>query len=253
MDIAIIGSGNVATILGRKFKTAGHNILQIVSRNESAAAELAEELGTESTNYMTLLNPNAEVYLVAVSDDAIEKVITGLELDGKIIAHTAASVPKEVLKNVSGHYGVLYPLQSMRKEMTDLPDIPVFFDGNDEVAKRNLELLANSISSQPSTTASDDQRLNMHVAAVIVSNFVNHLYVLAEDYCKKEGLAFKQLVPLIEETAQKIKTMSPQQAQTGPAIRHDKETIQKHLEILEKHPHLKSIYVLFTESIQQEK
>jgi predicted short-subunit dehydrogenase-like oxidoreductase (DUF2520 family) len=99
--------------------------------------------------------------------------------------------------------------------------------------------------------ASDDQRMKLHVAAVLVSNFVNHLYVLAEDYCKKEGLGFKQLVPLIEETALRIKDIPPRQAQTGPAIRFDKETLHKHLELLNDHPQLKNIYLLLTESIQQ--
>ena len=91
------------------------------------------------------------------------------------------------------------------------------------------------------------------MAAVVVSNFVNHLYSLAEDYCRKEGLDFKQLLPLIEETASRLKDTSPQQAQTGPALRHDSETIHKHIELLKAHPQLKNIYVLLTESIQQGK
>ena len=99
--------------------------------------------------------------------------------------------------------------------------------------------------------ANDDDRLKLHVAAVIVSNFTNHLYVLAAEYCIKEGLDFKQLLPLIEETSLRIKTSSPKEAQTGPALRHDKETIQKHLELLKGYPQLKNIYLLMTESIQQ--
>ncbi|MEI9944853.1 MAG: Rossmann-like and DUF2520 domain-containing protein [Chitinophagaceae bacterium] len=251
MDIVIIGSGNVAAVLGRKFKAAGHTILQIVGRNAAAASALAYEWDTESANYMTLLNKNADVYIIAVSDNAIEKVIYDLELPGKVVAHTAASVPKEVLKNVSTSYGVFYPLQSLRKEMTTPPDVPVFFDGSDDIAFNKLELLANSISSQVSTSSGDEYRLKLHVAAVIVSNFVNHLYVLAEEYCKKEGLDFRQLLPLIDETAQRIKNTSPKEVQTGPATRHDKETIEKHLEVLKNHPQLKNIYLLLTESIQQ--
>lgn len=253
MDIVIIGSGNVAAVLGRKFKAAGHNIVQIVSRNAAAASALAYEWDTESANYMTLLNKNADVYLIAVSDDAIEKIITDLKLPGKVVAHTAASVPKEILKNVSDHYGVFYPLQSLRKEMPDLPDIPVFFDSSDDIVKKKLELLANSISVQPSAGSGDEQRLKLHIAAVIVSNFVNHLYALTEDYCKKEGISFKQLLPLIEETAARIKDISPWQAQTGPAIRHDKETIQKHLEILNDYPQLRKIYEIMSESISSNK
>lgn len=113
--------------------------------------------------------------------------------------------------------------------------------------------LAQSISEEKVTEGGDDTRMKLHVAAVIVSNFPNHLYALAEDYCEKEGLDFKQLVPLIEETASRIKDISPKQAQTGPAIRHDKETLQKHIELLKEHPQLKNIYLLLTESIQQSK
>lgn len=251
MDIVIIGSGNVATILGRKFKTAGHRIIQVVGRNASAASALAYELDTESSNYMTLLNKNAEVYIIAVSDDAIEKVINDLKLPDKVVAHTAAAVPKEALKDVSEHYGVFYPLQSLRKEMPDVQDIPIYFDASDDFAKKKLESLANSISSHISVGSGDEERLKLHVAAVVVSNFVNHLYVLAENYCQKEGISFKKLLPLIDETTQRIKTISPKESQTGPAIRHDKETIQKHLEILEAHPQLRNIYLLMTESIQQ--
>jgi predicted short-subunit dehydrogenase-like oxidoreductase (DUF2520 family) len=251
MDIVIIGSGNVAAVLGRKFKAAGHKILQVVGRNASAASALAYELDTESANYMTLLNKNADVYIIAVSDDAIEKVITELELPGKVVVHTAAAVSKDILKNVTEHYGVFYPLQSLRKETSSLPDIPVFFEGNDEVAQKKLETLANSISSQTSTSTGDEYRLKLHVAAVFVSNFTNHLYALAESYCKKEGLDFRHLLPLIEETALRTRTTLPSQSQTGPAIRHDTETIEKHLELLKEHPRLKNIYTLLTESIQQ--
>jgi predicted short-subunit dehydrogenase-like oxidoreductase (DUF2520 family) len=250
MDIVIIGSGNVATVLGRKFKAAGHTILQIYSRNASAASALAYEWDTESTNYKSMISKTADVYIIAVPDDSIDDVAADLRLPGKVVAHTAASVPKEVLKKITAHYGVFYPLQSLRKEMTTLPDIPVFFDGSDDIAKRTLQALAQTIAVEKVLEANDDTRLKLHVAAVIVSNFTNHLYAMAEEYCRKEGLDFKQLLPLIEETALRIKDISPKDAQTGPALRHDKETIQKHLELLKGHPQFKNIYLLLTESIQ---
>ncbi len=253
MDIVIIGSGNVAAVLGRKFKAAGHNIIQLYSRNAPDASALAYEWDTESTNYKSMINKNGDVYLIAVSDDAIDDVTNDLRLPGKVVAHTAAAVPKEVLKHVTEHYGVFYPLQSLRKEMTVLPEMPIFFDGNDEVSKRKLETLARSIASENVTEAGDNARAKLHVAAVVVSNFTNHLYKLAEDYCRKEGLDFKQLLPLIEETALRLKTTSPAAVQTGPAMRHDKETIQKHLSLLDEHPQLKNMYLLLTESIQQGK
>jgi predicted short-subunit dehydrogenase-like oxidoreductase (DUF2520 family) len=250
MDIVIIGSGNVAAVLGRLFKAAGHRILQVYSRNATAASALAYEWDTESTNYISLVNKNADVYIIAVNDDSIAAVTSELILPGKVVAHTAAAVPKEALKNVSLHYGVFYPLQSLRKEMTNLPDLPVFYDGSDEKTKKTLELLARSIVVDKVTEAGDEARQKLHVAAVFVSNFTNHLYVLAEAYCKREGLDFRQLLPLIEETALRIKNISPREVQTGPAFRHDASTIQKHLELLKTHPHLQQVYQQLTKSIQ---
>ena len=250
MDIVIIGSGNVAAVLGRKFREAGHHIVQIYSRNAAGASELAYEWDTESTNYKSLITPNAELYVIAVPDDAIGEVITDLRFPGKVIVHTAASVPMDMLKPVSDHFGVIYPLQSLRKEMSYIPEIPVFFEGNDEKAKKTLGKLAESISGGQLKIANGDERLKLHVAAVVVSNFTNHLYALAEDYCRKESVDFRQLIPLIEETAKRVREVSPSQSQTGPAIRHDEETIKKHLEMLQSHPQLKELYTLMTKSIQ---
>jgi predicted short-subunit dehydrogenase-like oxidoreductase (DUF2520 family) len=251
MNIVIIGSGNVAAVLGRKFKMAGHTIAQVYSRNASAASALAYEWDTESTNYKSLVTRTADIYIIAVNDDAIDDVVTDLRLPGKVVAHTAASVAKEVLKDVSAHYGVFYPLQSLRKEMITMPEIPIFIDGSDEIAKSKLGALAHSIADEMVMVSGDGDRMKLHVAAVMVSNFTNHLYALAEDYCRREGLHFKQLLPLIEETAQRIKTVSPKQSQTGPAIRHDDETIQKHIGLLAEYPQLKQVYELLTGSIQQ--
>jgi len=235
MDIVIIGSGNVAAILGRKFNAAGHKINQIVSRNAAAANELAYD---------------ADLYLLAVSDTAIATIAADLRLPGKVVAHTAASVAKEALKPITEHYGVFYPLQTLRKEMKEPPETPIYFDGVDEFTVKKLQELAHSISYQEPVAATDDQRLKLHVAAVVVNNFVNHLFTLVEEYCRKEGIAFKQLLPLIQETVARIYDTPPQKAQTGPAIRHDKETLQKHLDILNDHPQLKNIYLLMTDSIQ---
>jgi predicted short-subunit dehydrogenase-like oxidoreductase (DUF2520 family) len=251
MDIVMIGSGNAAAVLGRKFRDAGHTILQVVSRNASAASKLAYDWDTESTNYLSLINKAADVYVIAVADDAISTIVAELKLPRtKLVVHTAAAVSKDVLKGVSDQYGVFYPLQSLRKEMEAVPDIPVFFDGNDDIAKKKLESLARSISPINAVNAGDDKRMKLHVAAVIANNFINHFYVLLEEYCKNEGVDFRQLLPLMQETARRLENGSPRLAQTGPAIRRDKETIAKHLELLEKYPALKRIYKLFTESIQ---
>jgi len=250
MEIVIIGSGNVAAILGRKFKAAGHGILQIVSRNASAASALAYEWDTESANYMSLINRKADIYIIAVSDNAIANIIESLRLPDKVVAHTAGSVNKDILKEVTSHYGVFYPLQSLRKETDHLPDIPFFYEGSDDRASKTLETLALSVSPGFVAKADSEKRTRLHVVAVIVNNFANHLYALAEDYCNKEGLDFHQLIPLIEETSLRLKTTSPSQTMTGPATRNDEETIQKHLALLGRYPKLQQLYKMMTDSIR---
>jgi predicted short-subunit dehydrogenase-like oxidoreductase (DUF2520 family) len=251
MNIVIIGTGNAATVLGRKLKQAGHRIVQVFGRDASAATQLAYQLDTESTNYWSVIRKDADIYLIAVADEAIIDVAKHVHVPGKVVAHTAASITKDVLKSMSHHYGVFYPLQSLRKDRAGLPEIPLFIDASDDIARKKLEQLADSISKGHVIEAGENERLKMHIAAVLVSNFVNHLYTLAEDFCKKEGIDFQQLLPLIEETAQRIKSISPSKAQTGPAIRNDEATLKQHLRMLEKYPKLKAIYEVMTKSIQE--
>lgn len=248
MEIVIIGTGNTATVLGRKLKAAGHTIVQVFGRDTSAASKLAYELDTESTNYWNVVYKDADIYILAVSDIAIEDVLRELQLPRKTIVHTAASVSKNILKNAALHFGVFYPLQSLKKEMEHLPDIPVIIDASDESTLHELEILAGSISDKV-VKAGDEERLKLHLAAVICNNFVNHLYALAEGYCKKEGLDFHLLHPLIKETAARLNEIPPSASQTGPALRNDRTTIKKHLELLKEYPGLQKIYELLTESI----
>jgi predicted short-subunit dehydrogenase-like oxidoreductase (DUF2520 family) len=248
MDIVIIGTGNTATILGRKLKGAGHHILQVFGRNAAEASQLAYEFNTESTNYWTVVRKDADVYLIAVSDDAIQDVAKHLHVPGKVVAHTAGSVKQDVLKQTSPHYGIFYPLQSLHKDLDELPEFSVLIDASDEHSKNILEKLAKSISNQIATINEQD-RLKLHVAAVICNNFTNYLYTLAEEYCRKEKLDFTLLYPLIQETADRVMQISPSKSQTGPAVRHDDSTIQDHKEILKNHPELKKVYEFLSECI----
>lgn len=250
MNIIIIGTGNTATVLGRKLKLAGHSIKQVFGRDSKAASELAYELDTESTNYWNIVSRDADMYIIAVADIAIEEILKELRLPHKTIVHTAASVSKNILKETGEHYGVLYPLQTLRKGADYLPDMPIVIDASDADTLAELEVLAHTISDQV-VKANDEQRMKLHVAAVFCNNFVNHLYALAEDFCKKEGLDFKLLLPLIKETTERLRTMSPAQSQTGPALRNDSGTIEKHLAELANYPQLQKVYSVLSESISQ--
>lgn len=250
MDIVIIGTGNTATVLGRKLRAAGHRIVQVYGRDNAEASELAYELDTESTNYWNVVNRNADLYILAVSDIAIEEVFKELQLSNKTVVHTAASVSMNILKNGAEHFGVFYPLQSLKKEIGHLPEIPIIIDASDKPTLAMLDVLAHTISDRV-VEASDEMRIRLHLAAVVVNNFTNHLFALVEKYCKDEGLDFNLLLPLIKETTSRLHEISPSASQTGPAARGDKATIDKHLELLQNFPQLKNIYALFSESIMQ--
>ncbi len=250
MRIVIIGSGNVASVLGRLFKKNGHEIIQVISRNAEHAKTLAKELNCVFSDYEGIIDKSADLYLFAVNDGALYALNKTIHLGNKLILHTAGSVPGEVLKDISVNYGVLYPLQSLRKEMECPNDIPFLIDGNTDETITLIEDFANTISGTVKK-ATDEERLKLHVAAVIVSNFTNHLYALAEKFCEKEKIDFKLLTPLIRETAERVTFYSPSAVQTGPAIRNDIFTLDKHLRLLSNHPKLKYIYLKLTDSIMK--
>jgi predicted short-subunit dehydrogenase-like oxidoreductase (DUF2520 family) len=250
MRVVIIGSGNVASVMGRLIKQKGHEILQVVSRNAEHAKKLADELQCAYSGNNNGVNMDAEIYLFAVSDGALYELNRSFHIGNKLVLHTAGSVPKDILKDMSVNYGVLYPLQSLRKEMKYTEDIPFLIDGNSNETITLAEDLARSLSGTV-VKASDEERLKLHVAAVVVSNFTNHLYALAEQFCKDEAVDFKLLTPLIMETAKRVKDHSPASVQTGPALRNDVFTLDKHLRLLSDHPRLKYIYLKLTDSIMK--
>jgi predicted short-subunit dehydrogenase-like oxidoreductase (DUF2520 family) len=250
MKVVIIGSGNTATILGRKIKAASHDILQVTGRNAAAVQALASALGCNGNADVANIDHSADIYIVALADKALPQLHEWLQLDKKLVVHTAAAISRDVLQKVSKNYGVLYPLQTLRKEQPDLPEIPFLVDGNSADDLALVQDFAASLSNKV-LVAGDELRLRMHVAAVFAGNFANHLYVLAEDFCKKEQLNFSLLLPLISETANRLRDLSPRQSQTGPAVRNDRVTLEKHLEVLNAYPELRQMYELMTASIQK--
>ncbi|HEY6974827.1 MAG TPA: Rossmann-like and DUF2520 domain-containing protein [Chitinophagaceae bacterium] len=250
MNIVILGSGNVATVFGRLIKNAGHNILEVASRNAEHAKALADKLGAKALPGIELITKNADFYIVAVSDDSIANIASLLNLGNKIVVHTSGAASKAVLQKASDCYGVIYPLQSLRKEAEHTPEIPLLIDGNTPDVIKSIIIFAETISKRVSYI-DDEERIKIHLSAVFVSNFTNHLYALAADYCKKERGDFSLLIPLIREVADRVANYDPRTVQTGPAVRYDTDTIQKHLKLLSSYPRLQKIYWMITESIQQ--
>jgi predicted short-subunit dehydrogenase-like oxidoreductase (DUF2520 family) len=250
MRVILIGSGNVATVLGRKILHSGHLIDQVFSRNISHATELASELSTAPVSEISEIKPDADLYLVAVSDDSLQHIDEWLKLGDRLVTHTAGSVPMEVLKGVSQNYGVLYPLQSLRKEITDQQNIPLLVDANNAWNKTRLAAFVQSLG-ETAGFADDEQRRKLHLAAVMTNNFSNYLYTLTEDFCSREGVDFQMILPLLQETVRRLSFASPSAMQTGPAARNDEGTIKKQKEMLREYPKLLELYDVFTESIRK--
>ena len=248
MKVVIIGSGNAATVLSKLMQRKNFSIVQIASRNIDHAKILADELGCNFTDFNGLIDVTADIYIIAVADHAVTECFSILKVNNKPVVHTAGSISKVVLKSVSNNYGILYPLQTLRKEMQVIPPMPILIDANNEETLSLISSIAAIISSDVQI-ADDETRIKLHLAAVFVNNFTNHLYAIAEDFCKKEEVDFNILKPLIIETANRIKEFSPASVQTGPAIRNDVNTIDTHLKMLNDYPKFKTIYLKLTDSI----
>jgi predicted short-subunit dehydrogenase-like oxidoreductase (DUF2520 family) len=248
MRVTLIGSGNIATVLGKKILESGHTIVQVQSRNIHHAQSLANELSAEGVNE---IEDNADMFIVAVSDDALYNISSWLKPVKGFIVHTAGSVSIDVLKDMSANYGVLWPLQSVRKETSNVPVLPILIDANNPWNKMKLKGFAQSFADSVAE-ANDEERRKLHLAAVITNNFSNYIFTLVEKYCNDEGVDFRLLIPLLTETVSRMQEHSPADLQTGPAIRNDVITIDKHRELLRSYPGLLNVYDFFTERIVKE-
>jgi predicted short-subunit dehydrogenase-like oxidoreductase (DUF2520 family) len=250
MKVVIIGSGNVATVLGGKIAAAEHTILQVVARKSAEAARLAAQWGCDLvTDWADIMEGEAEAYIVALSDTALTEFSVRVRLPGRLVLHTAGAVPGKVLRAVSSRCGVLYPLQSLRREILPFPEFPLLIDAEDPADMPVIEAFARTLARQVQH-ADDELRLKLHVAAVVINNFSNYLYTLAADFCLQEGVDFRLLLPLIRETAARLEEHTPRAVQTGPAVRGDAGTMEKHLEILSNYKDLSELYKLFSIQIK---
>jgi predicted short-subunit dehydrogenase-like oxidoreductase (DUF2520 family) len=248
MNISIIGTGNCATVLGRLCKSKGHIVKQVIGRNIAHAQELANELEAAFLDIKEQPDLDTDLFIIALSDSSMPESLHDIDLKQVPTVHTAGAVSLSILKHTSSNYGVLYPLQSLRKEMKHIPEIPFLFEGNNEETELFIEQFAKTLSDNV-THADDDVRLRLHTAAVVVNNFTNYLYSVAEIFCEKENVDFNLLKPLIKETADRVMENSPRQVQTGPAMRKDITTLDKHLRLLAAHPKIRTLYMRMTDGI----
>ena len=251
--IVLIGAGNVATHLGLAFQAKGCEIVQVYSRTEESAKDLAERLQVPYTVSLEEVSANADLYIVAVKDAALQEVIPSLVKgrEDALFVHTAGSISMDVWKGCARRYGVFYPMQTFSKlRMVDFSSVSFFVEASGSDELRLLKELAMSLSPKV-YEASSEQRRYLHLAAVFACNFTNHMYALSASLLEKQGLPFDAMLPLIDETARKVHELPPVQAQTGPAIRRDENVMDKHLAMLSEEPVMREIYEKISKNIQE--
>ena len=250
LKIVIIGSGNLATQLSLALQEAGKDIVQVYSRSEEHARTLAEKIGCDFTTDVEDINRQADIYIVSIKDDAISEMAATLA-GVSMILHTAGSIPMDVFRGHAQHYGVLYPMQTFSKNrQVDFREIPCFIEASDEATLTAVRSLAESISSHV-VDCDSERRKKMHLAAVLACNLANHCYRLAERVVEAEHIDFRLFQPLIMETARKVATMSPRDAQTGPMVRYDQQVMDMQIQMLPDE-RTRDIYRLMADSIHED-
>ena len=247
----IIGSGNAAWHLAHWLPYCGCSVVQIFSRTLLSAQTLAMEIGAEYTNDFADIFPDADIYIYAVSDDALSFVIENVSVKNGLHIHTCGSVEMNVFADAKENFGVLYPFQTFSKQKkVDLKNVPFFIEANNTENLIILENFAKKISEKVYKISSEQRKI-VHLTGIFACNFTNHLWNISYKLLKENNLPFEILLPLIEESVYKLKYLSPQQAQTGPSVRGDKNVIEKHLQLLENDKDLQGIYRIFSEQIMK--
>lgn len=252
MKITLIGAGNVATHLGGALVKAGHEVVAVVSRTEASATALAEGLGCPSYAIDAFRpSSDSDLFIISVKDDAVAEVAERLIpiAPNAIWVHTAGSLPMSILEGHGAkHVGVFYPMQTFsRTKAVDFSRISLFLESN--TCLDTLQQVATSLTKHVYQLDSEGRK-HLHLAAVFACNFVNHCYALSAAVLHEVGIPFEVMLPLIDETANKVHTLSPRQAQTGPAIRNDHTIMQRQHDLLADSPQLQQIYDLLSQSIQ---
>lgn len=247
--VVMIGAGNLATQLSLALHENGIEILQVYSRTVESAGALALMVNASFTNSIKDIKREADLYIFALSDKALQPMLDELPVPIGRVVHTAGSIPAEVFENYAESYGVFYPLQTFSKERkVDFSNIPICIESNNMEFQENLIELAKRISKSVHVINSD-QRKQLHLAAVFTCNFTNHMYCIGQKLLQEKDVDFELLKPLIAETAQKALQLDPMSAQTGPAVRFDEEIMSSHEKALKNTPVFQKLYRFVSESI----
>ncbi|MBR4788030.1 MAG: DUF2520 domain-containing protein [Bacteroidales bacterium] len=237
--IALVGSGNVAAWMAHRLRDSQEfRIGQVYSRNLDHARRLADRVGAEAIDDIGQLSPEASLYLFSVADDAYRELLPRIPFTMPVALHTAGSVSQRVFEGYAREYGVLYPLQTFSKDTVyEGLQVPVCLETDHLGASLDkVERLAAALSDR-CCRLSEQQRAVAHLAAVFACNFSNAMFTIADDILKNNGMNLDLLRPLMQQTLDKLDSMSPREAQTGPAKRDDRRVMEKHLQALANPQH----------------
>jgi len=247
----IIGAGKLAWHLGPALQKAGFRIIQIYSRTLSSAAAFGLHIDVPWTTDVNMLKEGAELMIFCISDRALEDLLPQISRKDVFMIHTAGSLPSNVFDKWTSDFGVLYPLMTFTKTRSmEFRTVPVCIEANNKKNEDRLKRFAEMISDNVSVVDFENRKI-MHMSAIFACNFTNHMYRTAYDILSQYEFDFGILKPLIMETATKVLEMSPHEAQTGPASRHDKNILHTHQLMLQDHPEWQKLYTFVSESIYQ--
>lgn len=250
MKVVVIGAGNVATSLALELHRLSFDITQVFSRTIDSAVTLADCIGAVAVTDFNKLAKDADLYIFAVTDSALEGIISQLPSNEGIWLHTAGSMPIGVFNGYTKRYGVLYPFQTFTKGRNiEWKSVPLFIEASDGDVQNFLESFGKQISDKVCILSSENRKY-VHLTGVFACNFTNYMYTISEQIMHNAGLPFDFVLPLIDETCSKVHSISPIFAQTGPAVRNDRNVMDRHLGLIENEK-LKVIYRLLSESIYE--
>jgi len=249
--VGFIGSGRVATQMAIGLYEKEINIVQIYSRTYNNALSLAEKVSATAIDSIKNFDKSIELIIISISDNAFLELDLSSINEETLIVHTSGSLGIDLLSERK-EYGVFYPLQTFN--FFDKPiwnKIPFCLEANSSTNLQKLNNLAKTLSNNIYEINSKERSV-LHLAAVFVCNFTNSMYAIGEEILDESNISLDILRPLIEETAIKVMFNSPKKLQTGPAVRNDKEIIDKHIASLHKTPDYAEIYKLMTEIINKQ-
>lgn len=261
----LVGAGGVGSTLAAALVKQGWRPLGIFGRTPGSARALALRLehglsdtpldeSCQASDLVVIAVPDAQIAVVVE-----ELAVSEVEWAGTTVLHTSGAQSSDVLaalKTAGAHTASVHPLQSFPgpAQPHALHDAFVTIEGDAAAAKLAKELFEQA--GARAVTVSQADKVAIHAAASVISNFTVTMASLAREILQTTRLGEQELVgmlqPLLEGTVANIRERGPDRALTGPVVRGDIETVTRHVELLaDRAPHLVTVYVaIATETVR---